>query len=187
MKTKLILIGGVPGTGKTTVAYGLALELGIDKVVSVDMIKAMTKTYPDLFGPYVFTTTHEAYKLEGVSVIEGFLKHSEEINKITLDVVGNMKDNVILIEGATINKEIFKFIDKEKYEVVLINLDLKKEDLIHRYEMKNKIRKGKWLENIDVIWEIRDYLIQDNFNVCNDNLDETVERIVCYVKENICL
>lgn len=187
MKTKLILIGGVPGTGKTTIAYHLALKLGIDKVVSVDMIKAMTRAYQDLFPPYVFTTTHEAYKLEGISVIEGFLKHSEAVNRVLFDVVHQIHDKVILLEGATINREVLKFIDSDKYEVSYINLYLDKEELIKRYEMKNKLRKGKWLENIEVIREISDYLMVDNFNIENKNLEETIERIVEYVKENLCL
>ena len=36
----LILIGGIPGTGKTTLAYELAIKNKIDKVVSIDTIKA---------------------------------------------------------------------------------------------------------------------------------------------------
>lgn len=187
MKTKLILLGGVPGTGKTTVAYELALKLKIDKVVSVDMVKAMTRTYKELFSPYVFTTTHEAYKLEGVSVIEGFLKHSEAINRVVLDIVRNINDKVILIEGATINREFLNEIDKDKYDIVSIHLDLSKEELLKRYEMKGKIRTGKWSENIEVINEIREYLKKDSFSIVNDNLEITVERIVEYVKENLCL
>lgn len=187
MKTKLILIGGVPGTGKTTVAYQLALKLKIDKLVSIDMIKAMTRAYSNNFGKYVFTTTHEAYKLENISVIEGFLKHSREINKIALDIVNQIKDNVIIIEGATINKEMLNVINKDKYEFVYINLVLDYEELVKRYEMKNKLRKGKWLDNIVAIKEINEYLKKDNFNINNNYLKDTVERIVEYVKENLCL
>lgn len=187
MKTKLILIGGVPGTGKTTLAYKLALELGIDKVVSIDMIKAMTRTYKDNFDKYVFTTTHEAYKLENISIIEGFLKHSEEVNKIALDIVSNINDNVIIVEGATINRNILDLIDMEKYEVSYVNLCLDKENLIKRYEMKNRVRKGRWIENIEIINQINEYLMKDNFNIVNDDLDVTLERMLEYVKENLCL
>ncbi len=183
MKTKLILLGGVPGTGKTTLAYALALKLGIDKVVSVDMIKAFTKSYKDSFGKYVFTTTHEAYKLEDISVIEGFLKHSEAINEIILNVINNIKDNVIIIEGSTLNKEFVREIDKDKYEIVYINLTLSTDELLKRYKKKEKLRKSNWIENIKNIEEINEYLKVDNFNIINENLEETIDRIVNYVKE----
>lgn len=183
MKTKLILLGGVPGTGKTTVAYSLALKLGIDKVVSVDMIKAFTKAYKDLFSRYTFTTTHEAYKLDGISVIEGYLKHSKVINDIILEVIGNIKDRVIIVEGSTINNGFVDLIDKNKYEVVYINLDLPVDDLIFRYKKKEKLRKSNWIENINNIEEIGDYLREDNFNIINDNLENTVDRIESYVKK----
>lgn len=57
MKTKLILLGGVPGTGKTTLAYKLALALKIDKVISIDILKAMLKTSKEPLSDYLLTTT----------------------------------------------------------------------------------------------------------------------------------
>lgn len=183
MKTKLILLGGVPGTGKTTIAYNLALKLGIDKVVSIDMIKAFTKAYKSRFSRYVFTTTHEAYKLDGISVIDGYVKHAKVINSIILKVIENIKDNVIIIEGSTIDKEFVKEIDRERYDVVYVNLYLSTEELIERYKKKEKLRKSNWIENIKNIEEINNYLKKDNFNIVNDNLENTVDRIVEYVKE----
>ncbi len=183
MKTKLILLGGVPGTGKTTVAYNLALKLGVDKVVSVDMIKAFTKAYKNRFSRYVFTTTHEAYKLDGISVIEGYLKHSKVINNIMLKVIENIKDNFVIVEGSTINKDFINIIDKTKYEIVYINLDLSSDRLIERYKKKEKLRKSNWIENIKNIEVINNYLRKDNFSVVNDNLENTIDRIVEYVKE----
>lgn len=183
MKTKLILLGGVPGTGKTTIAYNIALKLGIDKVVSVDMIKAFIKSYKSKFSKYVFTTTHEAYKLDNLSVIDGYLKHSKVINNIMLKVMSNINDNVMIVEGSTINKDFISLIDKTKYDIVYINLDLSTDDLLIRYRKKEKLRRSNWIDNIKNIEKIGDYLRKDNFNVINDNLENTVDRIVNYVKE----
>lgn len=187
MKTKLILIGGVPGTGKTTIAYKLALKKKIDKVISTDMIKIFAKTYNQDFDKYIFTTTHEAYKLENLSVIEGYLKHSKMVNTLVVEILENIKDKIIIIEGSTINKEFISMINKDKYEVVYINILTTSNDLITRYKQKEKIRKSNWLDNITIIEEIADYLSKDNINILNDEIDKTIERIEEYVKENLCI
>ena len=185
MKTKLILIGGVPGTGKTTVAHSLALKLKIDKVLSTDILKIFAKTYSINLDSYLFTTTHEAYKIENISIIQGYLKHSKVINKILLEVLQNIKDKIIIIEGATINKEFINMLNKDKYEVVYINLLMATEDLILRYKEKEKLRKSNWINNIKVIEEISNYLSKENINILNNDIENTVERIEKYVKENL--
>ena len=185
MKTKLILIGGVPGTGKTTIAYTLALNLKIDKVLSTDIIKVLSKTYNQNFDKYLFTTTHEAYTLENLSVIDGYLEHSKIINELVLKVLDNIRDKVIIIEGSTINKDLLNMIDKDKYEFIYLNLTLPIKDLIIRYKLKSKLRKSNWLDNISIIEEISNYLSKDNLNILNNNIDETLERIIKYVKENL--
>ena len=42
---KLILLGGIPGVGKTTIAYELARIYKIDKVLSIDILKNIIKKY----------------------------------------------------------------------------------------------------------------------------------------------
>lgn len=160
MKQKIILISGIPGTGKTTLSYYLAYQLGIDKVISVDIIKSMlqlmkSKTYE----PYLYTTTHEAYQLENLSYIEGFKKHSKiichELNNILNQCF--IDDKIIIIEGAQI---IPKYIDKSKHGIYSITLFSKNKDfLINRYQKKSLIRPYNWIENIKSILTIQDYLL----------------------------
>lgn len=187
MKTKLILIGGVPGTGKTTIAYKIALKMKIDKVLSADILKIFAKTYNQNLNSYINTTTHEAYKLENISVIEGYLKHSKAINTLVLEVLRNIKDKVIIIEGSTINKEFIDMLSKERYEVVYLNISTPTNDLITIYKQKEKLRKSNWLDNIKIIEEIAEYLSKDNINILNNDIDKTVERIEEYVKKNLCI
>lgn len=44
-KPKLILIGGCPGTGKSTFGMSLALEQGILKCISTDTVRAVMRSY----------------------------------------------------------------------------------------------------------------------------------------------
>lgn len=187
MKTKLILIGGVPGTGKTTIAYNLALKLKIDKVISTDTIKLFAKTYINNKDKYLLTTTHEAYKIDNLSVIDGYLKHSKQINNLLLELLNNVKDKIIIIEGSTINKELINIINKDKYELLYINLITSKNNLIERYKLKEKLRKSNWIDNINNIIAINNYLKKDNINIINNNVDKSLERIIKYVKKNLCI
>ena len=109
------------------------------------------------------------------------------INNLLLELLTNIKDKIIIIEGSTINKEFINMIDKDKYNLIYINLTLSTKDLIKRYKLKEKIRKSNWINNLSIIKEIDKYLKKDNLNIINNNTDKSLERIIKYVKKNLCL
>lgn len=182
---KIIVLGGVPGVGKTTIAYELALKLKIDKVISIDCVKQiLTNFISKEKEPYLYTTTHESYLLENKSIIDGYLKHSNVVNSYVCNLIGSFKDNVLILEGATVNKEMINLFDNKQYEVLYINFYTKEDELIRRYNEKSKIRNGKWIDNIEVIKIIDSYLRENSkINIENTNLNLTIERIEEYVKE----
>ena len=173
--SKIIFLGGIPGTGKTTLAYKLALKYKIDKVISLDILKTILKEYED--NTYINTTTHEAYKIDDLSVVDGFLKHSNIINEYFYKFIQKFNDKVMIVEGATITKEFtLLFLDDE---VCYINLIVEeKEELVRRYQEKMKLRKSKWLDNIDNILEINDYLIGQADKNINSVNDKEVEEFI---------
>ena len=94
---KLILLGGIPGVGKTTIAYELASIYKIDKVLSIDILKNIIKKFIKKEAePYLYTTTHEAHTLENLSIIDGYKKHSNTLNKYVIDILNNFKNEKIL-------------------------------------------------------------------------------------------
>ena len=182
---KIILLGGVPGVGKTTIAYKLALKMQIDKVISIDIIKQiLTHFITRKKEPYLYTTTHESYLLENTSIIDGYLKHSNIVNSYVCKLIENFKDNILIIEGATVNCDMIDLFDNKKYEIIYINIYANEDELIKRYDEKSKIRKGRWKENIKIIKIINNYLKENSeINIENNNFNLTVERIEKYVKK----
>ena len=182
---KIILLGGVPGVGKTTIAYSLALKLKIDKVISIDSVKQILMNFISKEKePYLYTTTHESYLLENKSIIEGYLKHSKIINSYVCKIIEKFKDNILIIEGATVNTEMIDLFDNTKYKVLYINLYTNENELQKRYKEKSKIRKGKWANNLEIIKKIDIYLRKNGkINIENSKLNLTIERIEKYVKE----
>lgn len=185
-KQLIIFLGGIPGSGKTTLANSLATTLNIDKVISLDIIKKVILRYEST--PYIKTTTHEAWKIENLDVVEGFKKHSKKIGEFFKEIIDEFKDErAIIVEGATIDKD---FVDSFKNSNnIYINLYLDdKEKLIKRYESKAKNRKGKWIENIDSILKINEYLIKNsNINIKSSSKKETLKNVRRYIDESICL
>lgn len=168
MKTIIIFLGGVPGTGKTTLSYQLALYFHIDKVISLDVLKEITKRYVSIEDcPYLYSTTHEAYQIESLDPIAGFKKHCQVIQDLLEPSLKKMTDeHAIIVEGAQLTPDFLKHIDLEKFTPIYFNLySHSTNTLLERYKMKNKIRSYHWADNIGIIIQIQKYLL--NFSNVN--------------------
>lgn len=184
----IIFLGGVPGTGKTTLAYKLAEYYGIDKVISLDVLKSVLKQYIQLEEKYIYTTTHEAYKIENLSVVDGFIKHSRIINEYFVNLIKPFtKEKVIVVEGATITNEMLEYFKDSN--LIYINFYVDDIEIISkRYKSKARMRKGKWLDNIDNILKINEYLqSQSLYNIKIDDLNKTFKEVGKYIDESIFL
>ncbi len=184
----IIFLGGIPGVGKTTIAYLLASFYHIDKVISLDILKNILKK--NNHEKYLCTTTHEAYKIENLSIIDGFIKHSRIINKYYVDLIKLFtKEKVIIVEGATITNEMLEYF--KKFNLIYLNFYIDNiEVLKNRYKSKERMRKGKWLDNINNIMEINDYLVsQSLYNIKVDllNQEEILNKVKEYINESIFL
>lgn len=100
-----------------------------------------------------------------------------------------MKEKVIIVEGATVTNEMLEYF--KDYNLIYLNLYIDDKDkLIERYTSKERMRKGKWKDNIDNILKINDYLIhQSLYNIKVDDLsiEELVEEVGSYIDESIFL
>ncbi|MEM0156753.1 MAG: mevalonate-3-phosphate 5-kinase [Thermoplasmataceae archaeon] len=85
-KAKIILIGGIPGVGKSSISGYLARELGIDLVLSGDYLREFVRPVcPDL--KVLQVSVYEAWKSYGTesreTVLRGFLDQARVINSGT--------------------------------------------------------------------------------------------------------
>ena len=180
---KIILLGGVPGVGKTTISNYLAIKYNISTVINIDVIKSTLKLFIDSNEKYLYTTSHNASKVEDLSTIKAYLKHSSIINKYIKQLINNIKDKVIIIEGVTVNKKLYNELSKNN-EVLYINMYSTRSELLNRYEKKNKLRESNWIDNISIIEEIEKYLIRTSIvNILSYDLEDTLKEVYLYVEE----
>ncbi len=180
---KIILLGGVPGAGKTTVSHFLAARYVISTVVNIDVLKQTLKLFIDSNERYLYTTSHSAYKIENLDSVSGYLKHADFINKYVMDLIKNIKDNIIIVEGVTVNKKLYEELSTV-HDVIYMNIYAQKEELLTRYEIKNKLRKSNWADNIDIIQDIGQYLLSTSpINVLSINLEGTLKEVYSHVEE----
>lgn len=180
---KIILLGGVPGVGKTTISNYLAIKYSISTVINIDVIKSTLKLFIDSNEKYLYTTSHNASKVEDLSTIKAYLKHSSIINKYIKQLINNIKDKVIIIEGVTVNKKLYNELFKNN-EVLYINMYSTRSELLNRYEKKNKLRESNWIDNISIIEEIEKYLIRTSIvNILSYDLEDTLKEVYLYVEE----
>lgn len=160
-RTRLILIGGCAGTQKTTLSYKLALDLGVDKVLSLDVVKECIKAFePVATNPYLFTTTQEAHEVENLNVMAGYRKHAGLIQAYLLRLLHGFRDDkVVIVEGAQLSPDFVKKLNPDEYAYVYFNVFApKREDLLESYAKKQEIRAYLWQEHMDEIWEINEKL-----------------------------
>lgn len=187
----VIVINGVPGVGKTTIAFKLASSLGIEQVIQTDVVKHMLQILqlPELS----YCPSHQAWTFIGErtikNIIKGFEGHTRYYHKWLLEMIklAEEKGKNIIIEGVQATPEFFDSIPvKEKVGIFLTLSD--KEEHRKRFMLKNSKRsitnKG-WLDNHDIIRAINIYLLaqaskpREGFYVIeNDSMEETIEKII---------
>jgi 2-phosphoglycerate kinase len=180
---KLILLGGVPATGKTTISNYLAIKYGISTVINIDVIKQTLKLFINSNEKYLYTTSHSASEIENLTVIKAYLKHSKVVNKYIKLLLKKIKDKIIIVEGVTVNNNLYKELSK-MHKVIYINLYSTKNELLNRYEIKSKLRSSNWVNNIEIINEISEYLLSNSMiNILSYDLDQTLKEVYLYVEK----
>ncbi len=188
----VILINGVPGSGKTTIAYKLAAILEIEEVIQTDTIKEVFKVinHPEI----ALSTTHSAWKFFGEknkhNVIKGFKEHTKYFEDFLLKIIEitEKEGKNIIIEGVHATPRLYSLIETKNKISFFLNID--ESNRLVRCDIKNSKRKVKntdWYNNADVISFLNSYLkkeaVKNNVNIIDNlNLKDSINFIISSIK-----
>lgn len=198
----LILIGGTPGCGKSTMATELATRLDIVRTQSTDMLReVMRMMLPSRLLPILHTSSFDAWKAlpapaESLTdrnglLIDGYLTQVELLSVAGEAVLQRaLKERVSLIlEGVHMHPSFLSSIPKESDAIVVpIMLSVADKDTLRRrFEGRSKQapnrRAKRYLNNFDAIWRLQAFLIAEaeraGFNVItNDHKEEALSGVM---------
>jgi len=201
MKNKLILISGVPGVGKTTLAFKVANYLNIDQVISTDFIREISKSVLlENSNPFLFSVTHESWKILGnktsENIIRGSLMHARSIFPQLLYLIKKSENEGrdLIIEGVHLIPEFISYLKDVDMDITYCYLYLeKREEHIRRFDLKNNKRKffhTKWYDNYDTIkiidsFNLKEARLRDLSVLENNDLDFSLKMISSGVKNEL--
>lgn len=177
----IILIGGITGSGKSTVSSELAFRLDISRHQSTDMMREIIRSYlsPQMV-PTLKYSSFEAWRgLPGAAdetgtvsesqVISGFLSQFSAMKlalESTIDRAIEERHHLILEGVHVVPRELN--LDAKQGDAVVIPImlasmkkDLLRKQLNRRGREKNKHQASHYLENMDGIWELQSWLLDE--------------------------
>lgn len=197
----LLLIGGAPGSGKSTIATTLASRLDIFRTQSTDMLREVMRIMmPERLLPVLHRSSFEAWRALPDSgercdhddpIANGYRSQAELLTVSCEAVVQRaVRERVsMVLEGVHIDPMVVKRL-RESGEIIVvpIMLGILKQDLL-----RNRIRgRGgavphrraeRYLKNFDAIWQLQSYLLSEADRaqisiVVNEDKEHTVAEIL---------
>ena len=203
----MLLIGGVPGCGKSTIATEVSARLDIVRTQSTDMLREVMRIMiPEKLSPALHTSSFNAGKamhmpdikeLPEENLVYGFQMQSEMVEVACEAVLQRaLNENVsMVIEGVHIRPSLLDRIDSNVAVVVPICLAVLNKDRLVKFikgrSNENKQRRAKrYLANLDDIWQLQSVLLSEADNhdieiIDNQEITDTVADILNIIIQTI--
>ncbi len=192
-----VIIGGIPGVGKTSISGYIAGEFNINIILSGDYLREFLRPYnTNILNKSVY----EAYRLYGEknekNIINGYLDQTRIMYKGINAILNRSIKNgePLILETLYFMPE---FLDKNIIDkIISVYIDISDIN-IHKNRLKSRINYTHFnspgerlIDQLDVYKIISNYSIENSKNknvliVDNINYDETREKIKNYVKDKI--
>ena len=197
----LVLLGGVPGTGKSTVATELANGLGIVRTQSTDMLREVMRILiPERVSPLLHTSSFDAGRAvdsadiytvkDEENLLYGFQRQTELVEVACQAVLQRALNERVsmIIEGVHIRPTLLQRIEASDAVIVPFTLCvLDKDSLISRIKGRRaktqQRRAARYLKKIDDIWQLQSALLSDADNadiqiLNNVDSEQTVHEMI---------
>lgn len=177
----IILIGGVTGSGKSTISSELAYRLDISRHQSTDMMREILRSYlsPQML-PTLKYSSFEAWRglpgpvektAPGIEspVIRGFLSQFAAMKLALGATIGRATEerHHLILEGVHVVPTELD-LDVQEGEAVIIpvmlasmNKELLRKQLKRRGREKSRHQASHYLEHMDEIWELQSWLLDE--------------------------
>jgi len=170
----IIIVGGIPGTGKTTLASELAIRLGIRIVLGGDTLREFLRGIVDEKAhPVLFSSVYEAWKHFSTeptreAVIKGYVEQARIINACAARMLDRCER-----DGESIVLEYLHFLPSMLEQqlrfkgAVAMALELKsKEEHIQRFRIRQRYSHFKspverLINNLDKYEAMSAYMAED--------------------------
>lgn len=197
-KPVIILIGGIPGVGKSSISGYLARNLGVDIVLSGDYLREFARPLlSEEDGETIGVSVYEAWKLFGEenreNIARGFIAQGEILNKGLNAVLSRALKNgePLIVESlyfipSQIEPEILEKITS--FYIHISEKEVNSQRLLERESFTHFNSPGKRLsDQLDRYRVMMDYSLEEcgKYGIKSfDNLNylDTREQILQYVK-----
>jgi 2-phosphoglycerate kinase len=207
----IVLVGGITGTGKSTLTTELAYQLNIVRTQSTDMMREIVRCYlPPEQIPTLAHSSFEAWrglkKADGESpsernekeVIRGFLSQFEVV-KSGLEATINRavkETHDLIVDGVHVLPSKLD-LDIAKDQAIVIPLILvvpNKKTLAKRLKRRAKEQpergSSRYLKQIEKIWTLQSYIVTEAEEnkipmILNVDVEEALQELLMHISKTI--
>jgi 2-phosphoglycerate kinase len=206
----IVLVGGITGTGKSTLTTQLAYQLNVVRTQSTDMMREIVRCYlPPKKIPTLSYSSFEAWrglasgrdeekKSEDAKVVRGFLNQFEIVKpglQATIRRAVKERHDLIVDGVHVLPSELELDIPRDQAIVIPLMLVVpNKKTLAKRLKRRAKEQperaSSRYLKQLDQIWALQSHLVTEAEEhaiplILNVDIEEALQELLMHISETI--